>query len=38
MGIVQKPGGAVAYNSPGRFLLLIGSTILVILRYIIADR
>ena len=38
MGIVQKPGGVVAYNSPGRFLLLIGSTILVILRYIIADR
>ena len=38
MGIFQKQGRVVAYNSPGRFLLLIGWTILVILRYAIADR
>ena len=38
MGIVQKPSGVVAYNAPGRFLLLIGWTILVILRCVIANR
>ena len=38
MGIVQKPSGVVAYNCPGRFLLLTGWTMLVILKYVIPDR
>ena len=38
MGIIQKPDEVVAYNSPGRFLLLKGWTVLVILRYVIEDR
>ena len=35
---VQKPGAVAAYNSPGRFLLLIKWKILVILSYLIVDR
>ena len=37
-GIVQKQGAVVAYNSPGRFLLLIRWKILVVLRYAFVDR
>ena len=35
---VQKPSTVVAYNSPGRFLLLIREKVLVVFKYVIINR